>query len=72
TTPIPPPSDDRERDEIDEATLLSLALHKTAKIVEEQENVAKVQEKLLEKDVEKIVEGEDEESYASEFADSVF
>ncbi|GJU79671.1 hypothetical protein Tco_1282036 [Tanacetum coccineum] len=64
--------DDRERDEIDEATLLSLALHKTAKIAEEQENVAKVQEKLLEKDVEKIVEGEDEESYASKFADYVF
>ncbi|GJS89052.1 hypothetical protein Tco_0771688 [Tanacetum coccineum] len=30
TTPIPPPSDDRERDEIGEATLLSLTLHKTA------------------------------------------
>ncbi|GJX86635.1 hypothetical protein Tco_0337409 [Tanacetum coccineum] len=28
TTPIPPPSDDRERDEIAEATLLSLTLHK--------------------------------------------
>ncbi|GJS59989.1 hypothetical protein Tco_0654773 [Tanacetum coccineum] len=40
TTPIPPPSDDRERDEIAEATIL--------------------------------IEGdEDEESYASEFADSV-
>ncbi|GJW91836.1 hypothetical protein Tco_0169389 [Tanacetum coccineum] len=30
TTLIPPPSDDRERDEIAKATLLSLALHKTA------------------------------------------
>ncbi|GJW06766.1 hypothetical protein Tco_1569189, partial [Tanacetum coccineum] len=38
----------------------------------EQENMAKVQDKILEDDVEKIVEGEDEESYASEFADSVF
>ncbi|GJS06861.1 hypothetical protein Tco_0363657 [Tanacetum coccineum] len=72
TTPIAPPSDDKERDEIAEATLLSFALHKTAKIVEEQENVAKVQEKILEEDVEKIVEGEDEESYASEFVDYVF
>nr|GEU77086.1 hypothetical protein [Tanacetum cinerariifolium] len=46
TTIIPPPSDDRERDEIAEATLL--------------------------KEIEKLVEGdEDEESYASEFANSV-
>ncbi|GKA02884.1 hypothetical protein Tco_0675665 [Tanacetum coccineum] len=29
-------------------------------------------ENLMEEDIEKIVEGEDEESYASEFADSVF
>ncbi|GJV82527.1 hypothetical protein Tco_1522425 [Tanacetum coccineum] len=46
-TLIPPPSDDRERDEIAEAT-------------------------LLKEEIEKLVEGdEDEESYASEFADSV-
>ncbi|GJV72351.1 integrase, catalytic region, zinc finger, CCHC-type containing protein [Tanacetum coccineum] len=44
TTPIPPPSDDRER----------------------------VQEKLVEEDIEKMVEGdEDEESYASTFDDSM-
>ncbi|GJV94372.1 retrovirus-related pol polyprotein from transposon TNT 1-94 [Tanacetum coccineum] len=71
TTPLPP-SDDQERGDIHEATLLSLALHKTAKIAEEQENMAAVKEKILEEDVEKIVEGEDEESYAREFADSVF
>ncbi|GKA28949.1 hypothetical protein Tco_0715194 [Tanacetum coccineum] len=35
---------------------LSLTLHKTSKIAEEQENKAKVQEKILEKDVEKIIE----------------
>nr|GEY68022.1 hypothetical protein [Tanacetum cinerariifolium] len=36
-------------------------------------NVAKVQEKLAEEEIEKMVEGEeDEESYASEFADSMF
>ncbi|GKG09854.1 hypothetical protein Tco_0338600, partial [Tanacetum coccineum] len=35
-------------------------------------NVAAVEENFLKEDVEKIVEGEDEESYASEFADSVF
>ncbi|GJS58796.1 hypothetical protein Tco_0653580 [Tanacetum coccineum] len=39
---------------------------------EAQENVAKVQEKLGEEEIEKMVEGdEDEESYAIEFADSV-
>ncbi|GJV85287.1 copia protein [Tanacetum coccineum] len=72
TTSILPPSDDRERDEIAEATLLSLALHKTAIAAEAEENVAKVQEKLAEEEIEKMVEGdEDEESYASEFADSM-
>ncbi|GJZ88980.1 hypothetical protein Tco_0660762 [Tanacetum coccineum] len=69
---IPLPSDDRERDEIHEATQLSLALHKTVKLAEEQENIAAVEEQLLKEDVEKIVEGEDEDSYASKFADSVF
>nr|GEX36435.1 putative ribonuclease H-like domain-containing protein [Tanacetum cinerariifolium] len=39
---------------------------------EAQENIAKVQEKLAEEEIEKLVKGnEDEESYASEFADSV-
>ncbi|GKD81227.1 hypothetical protein Tco_1348066 [Tanacetum coccineum] len=71
STDIPPLSDDRERDEIHEATLLSLALHKTTKIVEEQENIAVVEHKILEEDVDKILEGEDEESYASEFAEMV-
>ncbi|GKD56324.1 hypothetical protein Tco_1289711 [Tanacetum coccineum] len=42
TPSIPPPRDDRERDAISEATLLSLAIHKTALITEAQENVAKV------------------------------
>nr|GEW64847.1 ribonuclease H-like domain-containing protein [Tanacetum cinerariifolium] len=72
TTPIPPPSDDRERHEIAKATFLSLTLHKTALAAEAQENIAKVQEKLAEEEIEKMVEGdEDEESYASEFADLV-
>ncbi|GJY79075.1 hypothetical protein Tco_0484876, partial [Tanacetum coccineum] len=39
---------------------------RTAKIAEEQENVAAVQEKMLEEDVKKIVEGEYEESYAND------
>ncbi|GKG52604.1 hypothetical protein Tco_0549716, partial [Tanacetum coccineum] len=30
SSPIPPPSGDRERDEIVKATLLSLTLHKTS------------------------------------------
>ncbi|GKD05365.1 hypothetical protein Tco_1180339, partial [Tanacetum coccineum] len=39
---------------------------------EAQENIAKVQEKLDEEEIEKMVEGDkDEESYASEFADSM-
>ncbi|GJW72918.1 retrovirus-related pol polyprotein from transposon TNT 1-94 [Tanacetum coccineum] len=64
--------DDRERESIAEATLLSLSLHKTALAAEAQENVAKVHEKLDEEEIEKMVEDdEDEESYASEFADSV-
>ncbi|GJT31141.1 hypothetical protein Tco_0911416 [Tanacetum coccineum] len=72
TPSIPPPGDDRERDAIAEATLLSLALHKTALIAETQENIAKVQEKLDEEEIDKMVEGNtDEESYASVFADSM-
>nr|GEW22277.1 hypothetical protein [Tanacetum cinerariifolium] len=60
----------RERDEIAEATLLSLTLHKTTLAIKAQENVTKVQEKLAEETIEKMVEGEeDEESYVSEFAD---
>ncbi|GJY45562.1 hypothetical protein Tco_0434625 [Tanacetum coccineum] len=47
TPSIPPPRDDRERDAIAEATLLSLTLHKTALLAEAQENIAKVQEKLI-------------------------
>ncbi|GKF68471.1 hypothetical protein Tco_0198150, partial [Tanacetum coccineum] len=55
-----------------EATLLSIAQHKTAIDAEAQENVAKIQEKLAEEEIKKMVEGvEDDESYASEFADSM-
>ncbi|GJU20210.1 hypothetical protein Tco_1153552 [Tanacetum coccineum] len=69
---IPPPSDDRVTDDIAEATLLSLTLHKTTLAAKAQENVAKVKEKLAEEEIEKMVEGEeDEESYVSEFANSM-
>ncbi|GJS05000.1 hypothetical protein Tco_0321508 [Tanacetum coccineum] len=45
---------------------------KRKQITEAQENVAKVQEKLTEEKIKKMVEGEeDEESYAGEFADSM-
>ncbi|GKD95945.1 hypothetical protein Tco_1379842 [Tanacetum coccineum] len=65
TTLIPSPGDDRERDKVAEATILSLILHKTALAAEGQENIAKVQKKMDEEEIEKIVEGdEDEESYA--------
>ncbi|GJR26841.1 hypothetical protein Tco_1103073 [Tanacetum coccineum] len=58
-----------DRDKVTEATILSLTLHKTALA---KENIAKVQEKLDEEEIEKMVEGdEDEESYASEFANSM-
>nr|GEW38920.1 hypothetical protein [Tanacetum cinerariifolium] len=55
-----------------EATLLSLTLYKTALAFEAQENVAEIQEKQDEEEIEKMVEGkEDKESYASKFADSM-
>ncbi|GJY15094.1 hypothetical protein Tco_0385516 [Tanacetum coccineum] len=44
---------ERERDAIAEATLLSLALHKTALAAKAQENVAKIQEKLDDEEIEK-------------------
>ncbi|GJT80768.1 hypothetical protein Tco_1055110 [Tanacetum coccineum] len=62
-----------ERDALAKATLLSLTLHKTALEAEARENIAKVQEKLDEEEIERIVKGEEgEESYASAFADCVF
>ncbi|GJY26581.1 hypothetical protein Tco_0401307 [Tanacetum coccineum] len=73
TPSIPVPRDDKERDAIAEATLLSLTLHKTALAAKAQENIAKVQEKLDQEEIDKMVDGdEDEESYASVFADSMF
>ncbi|GJX73414.1 hypothetical protein Tco_0312009 [Tanacetum coccineum] len=45
---------------------------KIAKITEEQENMVAVEKHKLVEDMEKLVEGEDEESYASKFVDSVF
>ncbi|GKC48313.1 hypothetical protein Tco_1066035 [Tanacetum coccineum] len=70
TTPIPPPSDDQERDDIAKATLLSLTLHKNALAAEARENIAKVKEKLEEEEIEKMVEGEDdEESYSNDKKD---
>nr|GEX02867.1 hypothetical protein [Tanacetum cinerariifolium] len=72
TTLIPPPIDDGEKDKIIKATFLSLTIHKTILAAEAQENVAKVQEKIMEEDNKKMVDEAEEESYASEFADSVF
>nr|GEY96815.1 hypothetical protein [Tanacetum cinerariifolium] len=62
--------DDRERDEIIEATQLSLAIDKTSKVYEEQQNVVVVEIRILEEDVEKLVKGEDESS-GSDFADTM-
>ncbi|GJY03305.1 hypothetical protein Tco_0369245 [Tanacetum coccineum] len=72
TTPIPPPSDDRKQDELAEATILSLTMHKTTLAAEAQENVAIVKEKILEEDIDNMIDGEDENSYASAFAASLF
>ncbi|GJT44096.1 retrovirus-related pol polyprotein from transposon TNT 1-94 [Tanacetum coccineum] len=69
TTPLPP-SDNQERDDIIEAAQLSLALDKTTKVYEEQQNVAVVEKKILEEDVEKLVDSE-EKSSGSDFADMV-
>nr|GFB97805.1 hypothetical protein [Tanacetum cinerariifolium] len=55
---------------IHEATLLSLTMHKTAKVAEEQENMAIVQEKLLE-DINKMLD-EDDDSDATKFDDPIY
>nr|GEW47006.1 hypothetical protein [Tanacetum cinerariifolium] len=65
TTPLPL-SDNIERDDIIEATQLSLAVAKN-KVYEEQQNVAAVIKGVLEEDLEKLVKGEDE-SIGSNFA----
>nr|GEW31437.1 hypothetical protein [Tanacetum cinerariifolium] len=49
-----------------------MALHKTAKISKKQENRVAVLKKILEEDVDKLVQGEDKESYATKFANSIF
>ncbi|GJZ41845.1 hypothetical protein Tco_0588731 [Tanacetum coccineum] len=72
TPSIPPPGDDKERDEMAEATILSLTLHKTILDAKSKENIAKVQEMLAQEEIDKLVDGdEDEESSASAFADIV-
>ncbi|GJZ66107.1 hypothetical protein Tco_0622803 [Tanacetum coccineum] len=73
TTSIPPLGHDQERDEMAEATLPSLTLHITALSAKAQENVALVQEKLEDEEINKMVKGEgDDESDSSVFADLVF
>ncbi|GJX43416.1 hypothetical protein Tco_0260092 [Tanacetum coccineum] len=62
-----PPSDDRERDDIIKATQLSLAEAKAVKVYEEQQNVTAVEKRIVEEDVEKLIDGEYESS-SSEFA----
>ncbi|GJR61995.1 hypothetical protein Tco_1504157 [Tanacetum coccineum] len=65
-----PPSDDAERDAITEATQLSLVEAKTTKVYEEQQNVSLVENRILEEDVENLVEGDDESS-GDEFDDTM-
>ncbi|GKD62937.1 hypothetical protein Tco_1305045, partial [Tanacetum coccineum] len=56
TPSIPPPVDDRERDEMAEATNLSLTLNKTALDAEAKENIAKVQEMLEQEEIDKLAD----------------
>nr|GEX08222.1 UBN2 domain-containing protein [Tanacetum cinerariifolium] len=60
----------KRRRNIIEATQLSLAEAKTTNVYEEQQNVDAVEKRILEEDVEKLVEGEDESS-GSDFADTM-
>nr|GEX70695.1 hypothetical protein [Tanacetum cinerariifolium] len=54
------------------ATIQCLTLHKSSLAAKSQENIAKVQEKLEEEEIDKMVEGDEvKESYASEFANLV-
>nr|GEW15497.1 integrase, catalytic region, zinc finger, CCHC-type, peptidase aspartic, catalytic [Tanacetum cinerariifolium] len=69
TPSIPPSVDDREKDVIDEVTLLSLSLHKTALAAEAQENVSKVQEKLDEEEIEKTIESESHKKHPKHVTD---
>ncbi|GKA27177.1 hypothetical protein Tco_0713345 [Tanacetum coccineum] len=69
TTSTPPPGDDKERDDIAEASILSLTLHKIALAAEAQENVAKVQDKIIKEDIDKFFDDEEDNSYASAFSD---
>ncbi|GJY47102.1 hypothetical protein Tco_0436165 [Tanacetum coccineum] len=72
TPSIPPPRDDRERDKMAEATILSLTLHKTTLDAKAKENIAKVQEMLAHEEIDKLVDGDkDEESSTSAFANTV-
>ncbi|GJU47649.1 copia protein [Tanacetum coccineum] len=63
---------DKEREDIAEASILSLTLHKITSAAEAQENVAKVQDKIIEEDIDKLFDDEEGDSYASAFSDSVF
>ncbi|GKD82727.1 hypothetical protein Tco_1349566, partial [Tanacetum coccineum] len=69
STPIPPLSDNQERDEIAEATQVSLIVHKTAIAAEAKENIAKVQEKIDKEEIKKMVDGsDDDETDSDDFA----
>ncbi|GJS33760.1 hypothetical protein Tco_0532142 [Tanacetum coccineum] len=61
TDPLPP-SDDVKRDDIIEATQLSLDEAKTTKVYEEQQNIVAVEKRILKEDVENLIEGDDESS----------
>ncbi|GJT47137.1 hypothetical protein Tco_0955852 [Tanacetum coccineum] len=62
--------DDRERDDIIKVTQLSLAEAKAVKVYEEQQSVTVVEKRIVEDDVEKLIDGEDESS-SSEFASTI-
>ncbi|GJW23525.1 retrovirus-related pol polyprotein from transposon TNT 1-94 [Tanacetum coccineum] len=63
-------NDDQERDDIIEATQLSLTFDKIAKVYKEQQNVVAVEKQMFEEDVENLVEGE-KEFDGTKFADTI-
>ncbi|GJZ34964.1 hypothetical protein Tco_0580781 [Tanacetum coccineum] len=65
-----PPIDDAKRDDLIEATQLSLAKSKTAKEYESQQNVSLVDDIILKENVEKLVKG-DKESDGDDFVDTM-
>ncbi|GKF19552.1 hypothetical protein Tco_0068190 [Tanacetum coccineum] len=63
----------KRKQTIGESSSIRITIKKKKPIAEAEENIAKVQEKLDQEEIDKMLDGdEDEEYYASAFIDSVF